>query len=96
MKLRAILKEVTDQQSREMVTGIAEILRMVKDDANREQIAKRMMRKFDIEGVNYDPTEFMKLSNVVTARMNTNQSDAHSVVPNETEVQRIAAELTNR
>lgn len=61
MKLRTILEEVTDQQSRDMITGIADILRDVKDKANREAIAKRMIRKFEREGVKYSAEEFMKL-----------------------------------
>lgn len=64
MKLRAILKEVTDRQSREMITGIADILRDVKDKANREAIAKRMMKKFDREGVKYNHKQFLSMCNV--------------------------------
>ena len=61
MKLRDILKEVSEQQSRDMVTGIADILRDVKDKSNREEIAKRMVKKFDREGVKYDEKQFMKM-----------------------------------
>jgi len=61
MKLSTILKEVSEQQSRDMVTGIADILRDVKDEANRKKIAKRMIKKFDKEGVKYNAGEFLKL-----------------------------------
>ena len=61
MKLSTILKEVSEQQSRDMVNGIADILRDVKDKSNREEIAKRMVKKFDREGVKYDEKQFMKM-----------------------------------
>lgn len=61
MKLSTILKEVSEQQSRDMVNGIADILRDVKDKSNREKIAKRMVKKFDREGVKYDEKQFMKM-----------------------------------
>lgn len=64
MKLSTILKEVSDQQSREMITGIADILRDVKDEGNRKEIAKRMIKKFDREGVKYNAEEFLKLCGV--------------------------------
>jgi DNA-directed RNA polymerase subunit RPC12/RpoP len=49
---------------RDMVVGVAEILRMVDDINNRKQIASKMMAKFDKEGVNYDSDEFLQLSNL--------------------------------
>lgn len=49
---------------RDMVVGVAEILRMVDDIDNREEIADRMMDKFDDEDVNYDAEEFMSMSGV--------------------------------
>lgn len=60
MKLTTLLKEVSEQQSREMVAGIADILRDVKDKSNREAIAKRMMKQFDREGVEYQEAAFLK------------------------------------
>lgn len=98
MKLQAILKEVTANRDREMVTGVAEILRQVKDETNREQIASNMMRQFDQEGVEYDQLEFLKMANVHHIQpINTVQSNAHhKVTADQTDVRRIAAELTNR
>lgn len=61
MKLATLLKEVSEQQSRDMVNGIADILRDVKDKSNREEIAKRMVKRFDREGVKYDEKRFMKM-----------------------------------
>jgi hypothetical protein len=66
IKLTTMLKEVSDQQSKDMVNGIADILRDVKDMSNRTQIAKRMMNKFDREGVKYDENEFMKKCDLPT------------------------------
>jgi hypothetical protein len=64
IRLTTILKEVSEQQSRDMVTGIADILRDVKDKENRKAIAKRMVKKFDREGVKYDEQEFMKMCDI--------------------------------
>jgi hypothetical protein len=61
-----MLKEVSDQQSKDMVNGIADILRDVKDMSNRTQIAKRMMNKFDREGVKYDEKRFMEMCDIPT------------------------------
>ena len=66
IKLTTMLKEVSDQQSKDMVNGIADILRDVKDKTNRLAIAKRMMNKFDREGVKYDENEFMKKCDLPT------------------------------
>lgn len=44
-----------------MVVGVAEILRMVDDIDNRDEIADRMMGKFDDEDVNYDVDEFLRM-----------------------------------
>ena len=52
---------------RDMVVGVAEILRMVDDIDNRAEIADRMMDKFDDEDVNYDAGEFMSMSGVGSA-----------------------------
>jgi hypothetical protein len=66
IRLTSILKEVSDQQSKDMVNGIADILRDVKDKSNRTEIAKRMVKKFDREGVKYDEQEFMKKCDLPT------------------------------
>jgi hypothetical protein len=64
IKLTTILKEVSEQQSKDMVNGIADILRDVKDKENRREIAKRMVKKFDREGVKYDEKGFMKMCGI--------------------------------
>ena len=49
---------------RDMVVGVAEILRMVNDMGNRKEIADKMMEKFNSENVTFDETEFLKLSGI--------------------------------
>jgi hypothetical protein len=54
--------EVEDEREddKEMVEGIADILRRVKDKKNRKQIAKKMVEDFDEEKVEYNLDDFMK------------------------------------
>lgn len=44
-----------------MVTGIAEILRMVKDVGNRREIAEAQIEEFKREGIRFNYSEFLKL-----------------------------------
>ena len=64
MKLTRILKEVESNRDREMVTGVADILKRVKDEQNRRELADHMMKQFDRERVKYDEEEFLKLAKV--------------------------------
>ena len=57
-------KESNHSFDRDMVVGVAEILRMVDDIDNRDEIADAMMDKFDMEGVNYDVDEFLQMCNL--------------------------------
>jgi len=54
---------------REMVEGIADILTMVKDPANRKSIAKEMVRDFEREGVKYSLQNFLKMAQVKSQGM---------------------------
>lgn len=70
LRLTHLLKEANQPNhdfDRDMVVGVAEILRMVDDIDNREEIADRMMDKFDDEDVNYDAGEFMSMSGLGSA-----------------------------
>lgn len=49
---------------RDMVVGVAEILRMVTDMDNRKEIADKMMQKFYSEKVTFNDKEFLKLSGI--------------------------------
>ena len=65
IKLSNILKEVEvvqgHENDRDMVVGVAEILRMVNDMDNRKEIADAMLRKFKSEDVIHNAGEFLTL-----------------------------------
>jgi methyltransferase-like protein len=65
IKLSNILKEVEvvqgHENDRDMVVGVAEILRMVDDMNNRKEIADAMLRKFKSEEVMHNVAEFLTL-----------------------------------
>jgi len=56
--------EVEDNDDREMVDGVASILRGVKDKKNRLQLANKLAKQFDREKVKYSLPEFLKKSKV--------------------------------
>ena len=49
------------ENDRDMVVGVAEILRMVDDTNNRKEIAEAMLRKFKSEEVIHNAAEFLTL-----------------------------------
>ena len=49
------------ENDRDMVVGVAEILRMVDDMNNRKEIADAMLRKFKSEDVIHNAGEFLTL-----------------------------------
>jgi len=55
--------EVEDDD-KEMVNGVASILRGVKSKSNRLQLANKLAKQFNREKVNYDLKSFLKKSNV--------------------------------
>jgi hypothetical protein len=63
IKLSSLIKEVSSDHSndRDMVTGVAEIIKMVKDLDNRKDIANAMIAKFRNEDVIFDKDEFLKM-----------------------------------
>ncbi len=50
-----------DGNSQDMVKGIAEILRLVKDKSNRSFIAKEQIEKFRKEGIDFKYEDFLAL-----------------------------------
>lgn len=56
-----ITEAVDHSNDRDMVVGVAEIIRMVKDMDNRKDIMISMMAKFRNENVNFDKEEFQKM-----------------------------------
>ena len=63
IKLSSLIKEASPDHSnaRDMVVGVAEIIKMVKDLNNRKDIAVTMMAKFKNEDVIFDKDEFLKM-----------------------------------
>ena len=63
IKLKDLIKEEYDEHEndRDMVTGVAEILLMIKDKENRKEIADNMVNKFKSEKVIFDKDEFLKM-----------------------------------
>jgi len=63
IRLSSLIKEVSADHSndRDMVVGVAEIIKMVKDLDNRKDIMVSMMAKFRNEDVNFDKDEFKKM-----------------------------------
>ena len=63
IKLSSLIKEASPDHSndRDMVVGVAEIIKMVKDLDNRKDIMVSMMTKFRNEDVNFDKDEFKKI-----------------------------------
>jgi hypothetical protein len=68
IKLISLIKEVEvgegHENDRDMVVGVAEILRMVDDMNNRKEIADSMLRKFNKEDVIHDVKEFLTLCGI--------------------------------
>jgi hypothetical protein len=65
IKLSSLINEAEVEQGhendRDMVVGVAEILRMVDDMNNRKEIANSMLKKFNNEDVIHDVNEFLTL-----------------------------------
>ena len=63
IKLSSLIKEASADHSndRDMVVGVAEIIKMVKDLENRKDIEVAMMAKFRNEDVIFDKDEFLKM-----------------------------------
>ena len=60
------IDEVEDSHEHDddMVSGVAEILKQIKDKDNRKKVYNNMVDKFDKENVNFSKKEFSKLSAV--------------------------------
>jgi hypothetical protein len=52
------------ENDRDMVVGVAEIIRMVDDMNNRKEIAEAMLRKFKSEDVIHNTSEFLTLCGI--------------------------------
>ena len=63
IKVSSLIKEASADHSndRDMVVGVAEIIKMVKELDNRKDIMVSMMAKFRNEDVVFDKDEFKKM-----------------------------------
>jgi hypothetical protein len=60
-------KSISDLGKRDeqpMVTGIASLLRKVRDENNRREIADSQIEEFKRDGIQFDYEEFLKLCNL--------------------------------
>jgi hypothetical protein len=58
------LWQLSPERELPMVTGIAEIIRMVKDPQNRLEIAYHQIEQFKREGINFRYEDFLELCEV--------------------------------
>jgi hypothetical protein len=54
-------EEVSPEHQREMIEGIAEIVRGVKDITNRKELAKKQIKQLKSEGIEFDVKEFLSM-----------------------------------
>ena len=59
------IADLSKSREKPMVTGIAEIIRMVDDLENRKRIAEHQIRQFKSEGIEFNYEEFLELCRVV-------------------------------
>jgi hypothetical protein len=55
------IKDLSSRDEKPMITGIAQILRGVKDKENRQSLADKQVKQFKKEGIKFDYSEFFKL-----------------------------------
>ena len=55
------IADLSNRDERPMVSGIAQILRGVKDKENRQELAERQVKQFKREKILFDYAEFFKL-----------------------------------
>jgi hypothetical protein len=54
-------EEVSPEHQKEMIEGIAEIVRGVKDITNRKELAKKQIKQLKSEGIEFDIKEFLSM-----------------------------------
>ena len=60
METNEIENNESDQNDKEMVDGIIEIIKQIKDTSNRKEVAQNMVKKLKREKVDFDHVEFLK------------------------------------
>jgi hypothetical protein len=54
------LEDSSNQNDKEMVDGIIEIIKQIKNTSNRKEVAQNMIKKLKREKVNFDQVDFLK------------------------------------
>jgi len=54
------LEDSSNQDDKEMVDGIIEIIKQIKDTSNRKEVTQNMVKKLKREKVDFDHVEFLK------------------------------------
>jgi hypothetical protein len=54
------LEDSSNQNDKEMVDGIIEIIKQIKDTSNRKEVAQNMVKKLKREKVDFDSIDFLK------------------------------------
>jgi hypothetical protein len=54
------LEDSSNQNDKEMVDGIIEIIKQIKDTSNRKEVAQNMIKKLKREKVDFDHVDFLK------------------------------------
>lgn len=62
----------------DMVIGVAEILKQIKDTNNRKKVFNNMVNKFDKEDVQYNKKEFSKMSGLKSNKKDIDETDSGS------------------
>jgi len=62
----------------DMVIGVAEILKQIKDTGNRKKVFNNMVDKFDKEDVQFSKKEFSKMSGVKSQKKDIDETDSGS------------------
>ena len=62
----------------DMVVGVAEILRQIKDTSNRKEVFNNMVDKFGKEDVQFSKEEFSKMSGIKSGKKDIDETDSGS------------------
>lgn len=70
--------ENSHEHDDDMVSGVAEILKQIKDTKNRKEVYNNMVDKFDKENVKFSNKEFSKMSGVKSNKKDVDETDSSS------------------
>lgn len=79
-------EEISPEDERDMIEGIAEIVRGVKDINNRKELAKKQIKQLKSEGIKFDVKEFLSLCGFKSGlKEESNMPDRGSYIESESE-----------